>query len=108
MAINDRMLEPMNGMRAMKTLAVAIRVFLEGSRPLNPGPAGYGTGRTMEANDAARQDIIDKVAEIIKRQDLWGGWPSDVEVENYIDHEIRIPERGGKNLDQESKDANVT
>lgn len=98
MVINDRMLEPMNGMRAMKTLAVAIRVFLEGSRPLNLGQAGYGTCWATEANDAARQDIIDKVAEIIKRQDLWGGWPSDFDVENYILHESRIPERGDRIL----------
>lgn len=82
--LHHQTMEPMNGKRAMRTLMTAIRVFLEGSWILDDDPVNDDSGQAHEAIKAAPADIIQHVFEIIKRQELWGDWPSDEDVEFYI------------------------
>ena len=77
-------MESMSDGGAMRTLLTAIRVFLEGKWPTDDDPAKDGCGPADEANMSAPPDTIQQAFDIINRQELWGGWPSDDEVEFYI------------------------
>lgn len=83
----------MNGERAMRTTMTAIRAFLEGSWTLDDDRMNDGSsGQAEEATKAAPTDIFEKIFEIIDRQELWGGWASDEEVDFYIANGRRSPD----------------
>lgn len=76
--------ESMNGERAMRITMSAIRVFLEGTWTLDDDPEKNDSRHVDEATKAAPADTIQQAFETIDRQELWGGWASDDEVEFYI------------------------
>jgi hypothetical protein len=86
-AIHIQSSEYMNGGRAMRTLITAVRVFVEGSWPFDDDPV-KDLGGTTQLLEAAPEDILHKVSEIIKKQELWGGWASDDEVDLYIQRHV--------------------
>lgn len=90
--IYHQMGQDMNGETAMRRVMTAVRVFFEGGWPLDDDPVNDGfSGQAEEVAKAAPTEIFDKVFEIIDRQEFWGGWASDEEVEFYIANSRRSP-----------------
>ena len=85
--------QDMNGEMAMRTAMTSIRVFLEGRWTLDDDPVnGDFSGQAQKATKAAPTEILEKVFEIIDRQEHWGGWPSNEEVEYYVANGRRRPD----------------
>lgn len=77
-------MESMNGERRMRTLLTAIRIFLEGHWQMDDDSPNDDSNSIDEANRAAPAGIVQQVNEIILKQDFWGGWPTDEEIDIYI------------------------
>lgn len=94
--IHDQsIIQDMNGEIAMRRAITSIRVFLERSWTLDDDPAtDDSSGQAEETTKAAAApiEIFEKVFEIVDRQELWGGWASNEEVEVYIANSRRSPD----------------
>ena len=75
--------EAANGSKLTRRCIVAMRVFLE--RCWSDGTDGAESEANMYDRDdeAAPDEIIDKVHNIIQGNEHWGGWPTDEEVYEY-------------------------
>lgn len=84
----------MNGDRMMRTMITAVRVFLEGRCTMDDDNdvVKGDLGQAGRAAEAARAEIVQQVFEIIDKQELWGGWPSDDEVAFYLSNARRNPD----------------
>ncbi|KAL8761160.1 MAG: hypothetical protein Q9184_002689 [Pyrenodesmia sp. 2 TL-2023] len=71
--------ETANGVAMMRTCIVAVRAFLE--QPLAQGVEDDVSTRKGEHNHVRR---VDGVRQIVESNELWDGWPSDEEVEQYF------------------------
>jgi hypothetical protein len=88
--------EHMNGDRMMRRTLVALRVFLEGYRGKRPrGESDYLPSESMAEGEPFSNDVSDPDAsvsdsklqeayEIVAATPLWGSWPSDDEVWEYL------------------------
>lgn len=79
--------ESSNGSRMMRRCVVAVRVFLERYWIYNEREAeSDAEGDIKESNiidEGAPIEVIEKVYEIVEKNEEWGGWPSDEEVQEY-------------------------
>ncbi|PWY84526.1 hypothetical protein BO94DRAFT_518616 [Aspergillus sclerotioniger CBS 115572] len=99
LTLKEKYDENMNGERMMRRIIVAVRMFLEGywgrsppaSLEWEPGmepthdlyeAEGLGASEGSTFSDASLQEAYD----IITTSRVWGSWPSDEEVLDYIAH----------------------
>ncbi|KAL8946715.1 MAG: hypothetical protein Q9222_006929 [Ikaeria aurantiellina] len=80
--IIDEAKETANGMGVFRMCLVAIRVFVE--QPL----AWYESKEEITEDEKEPYEkavrLVDGIREVIERNDGWGGWPTDEEVDQYI------------------------
>lgn len=77
--------EPMNGLYMARRCMIATRVFLERSW-LKVGHEDDERDEQVddqEVEDGAPPDLVEKVFTVIDENEVWGGWPTDDEVEAY-------------------------
>ncbi|KAI9874125.1 MAG: hypothetical protein M1830_010173 [Pleopsidium flavum] len=74
--------EARNGRRLLRRSLVAIRVFLERSWISVSGKHNEDNSH-LEPLDAAPENVIQQVYDIIEGVEGWGGWPTDDEVVTY-------------------------
>lgn len=110
--LKDAADELLNGERMMRRTLVAVRVFLEGywetgsSRYLNHHHhvvtehvrSGLGFEKQYSVSNAERQlefsdPYVQEAYDIIEQTELWGPWPTDDEVQEYV---LRDPPAQGK------------
>jgi len=81
----ERRAEDHNGAVVMRRALTALRVFIEGAWEENPSSANSeGRDSSSESRGAPRQQI-EEMARLVDEIEDWGGWPSDDEVEVYLE-----------------------
>ena len=93
-----------NGERLMRKVIVAIRVFLDRSWLSSSTETEEGKENAVDAAETddsaalsakqlllrlerpAREELVNEVRELIESVEVWGGWPTDDEVDGYTQH----------------------
>lgn len=95
--------EHLNGDRMMRRTLVALRVFLEGYRGKRPrGESDNLPSESMAAGEPLPSDVsapaangsnskLQEAYEIVAATPLWGSWPSDDEVWEYLQWDHKSP-----------------
>lgn len=88
--------EAMNGRRCLRRCLVAARVFIEQSWAANPGQSKQRhddekiKGAVDEETDSVPTNgALQRIYKIVQKQEEWGGWPTEQEVEEYCKRKRR-------------------
>jgi len=84
--INPSVSQYANGHRMMRRCLTGTRVFLERSWTYYNDPTRQRDDWIDKDVQPAPREIWDAIREIVEANRAWGGWPTDLEVEEYVLH----------------------